>query len=196
MQLFDILLHLLVEWLFFRKLDKNPTYYMLEFFMVSRWREWLMEKGGFQTNKLSFMVFYRTKGCNKTVKITRGWIYLWRGGNHEPFVEFCGSKGSFLKLWGHSITTWTSSGRSHYREVPHWDVSNWARHNWKCFLAYNLFFLFFLISYIFDTSKCATNYIISFEVYHCFIGQKILKLWRQESQPFGQNPAQISIPVQ
>ena len=31
--------------------------------------------------------------------------------------------------------------------------------------------IFFLISYIFDTSKCATNYIISFEVEHDgFIG--------------------------
>ena len=28
-----------------------------------------------------------------------------------------------------------------------------------------------------------------------FIGQKILKLWRQERRPFGPNPAQISIPV-
>ena len=46
----------------------------------------------------------------------------------------------------------------------------------------------FFISYIFDISKCATNYIISFEVYDGFIGQKILKLWRQESLPFGPNP--------
>ena len=58
-----------------------------------------------------------------------------------------------------------------------------------------VFGFFFQISYIFDTSKCATNCIISFEVYDGFIGQKILKLWRQESQPFGPNPAQISIPV-
>ena len=48
------------------------------------------------------------------------------------------------------------------------------------------------VSYIFDKSKCATNCIISFEVYYGFIGQKILKLWRQKSQPFGPNPAQIS----
>ena len=54
---------------------------------------------------------------------------------------------------------------------------------------------FYKISYIFDTSKCAKNDIISFEVYDGFIGQKILKLWRQESWPFGPNPAQISIPV-
>ena len=59
----------------------------------------------------------------------------------------------------------------------------------------NVSSLSFLNSHIFDTSKCATNHIISFEVYDGFIGQKILKLWRQESQPFGQNPAQISIPV-
>ena len=39
MQLFDILLHLLVEWLFFRKLDKNPTYYMQEFFL------WYQDEG-------------------------------------------------------------------------------------------------------------------------------------------------------
>ena len=51
------------------------------------------------------------------------------------------------------------------------------------------------ISYIFVTSKCATNYRDIFEVYNGFIGQKILKLWRQESWPFGPNPAQISIPV-
>ena len=48
--------------------------------------------------------------------------------------------------------------------IPWIDVSNGARHR------------FFRISYIFDTSKCATNYIISFEVYDGFIGQKILKL--------------------
>ena len=34
------------------------------------------------------------------------------------------------------------------------------------------------------TSKCAANYIISFEVYNGCIGQQILKLWRQESWPF------------
>ena len=43
------------------------------------------------------------------------------------------------------------------------------------------------LSYIFliCTSKCAADYVIWFEVYDDFIGQKILKLWRQESQPFG-----------
>ena len=37
------------------------------------------------------------------------------------------------------------------------------------------------LSYIFliCTSKCAANYVISFEVYDGFIGQKILKLLRQ-----------------
>ena len=39
-----------------------------------------------------------------------------------------------------------------------------------------VFGFFFQISYIFDTSKCATNCIISFEVYNGLIGQKILKL--------------------
>ena len=34
----------------------------------------------------------------------------------------------------------------------------------------------FKISYIFDTSKCATNYGDIFEVNDGFIGQKILKL--------------------
>ena len=31
------------------------------------------------------------------------------------------------------------SNQSHYREVPRWGVSNGARHNWKCFLAYKIF---------------------------------------------------------
>ena len=31
--------------------------------------------------------------------------------------------------------------QSHYREVPRWGVSNGARHNWKCFLAYKKMFL-------------------------------------------------------
>ena len=35
---------------------------------------------------------------------------------------------------------------------------------------------YFKVSYIFDTSKCATNYRDIFEVYDDFIGQKILKL--------------------
>ena len=56
-------------------------------------------------------------------------------------------------------------------------------------------FFFFKVSYTFDTSKCATIYRNIFEVYDGFIGQKILKLLRQESWPFGPNPAQISIPV-
>ena len=36
-----------------------------------------------------------------------------------------------------------------------------------CFQNYHIFF---------NTSKCAANYVISFEVYDGFIGQKILKL--------------------
>ena len=35
---------------------------------------------------------------------------------------------------------------------------------------------FFIVSYVFNTSKCATNYRNIFEVYDGFIGQKILKL--------------------
>ena len=43
------------------------------------------------------------------------------------------------------------------------------------------------LSYIFffNTSKCTANYVISFEINDGFIGQKTLKLWRQESLPFG-----------
>ena len=69
---------LLVEWLFFKKLYKNAPSYVLFFYGIKMkgMAEVCLEKGGFQTNKLSFMLFYRTKGCNKTVKITRGWIYL------------------------------------------------------------------------------------------------------------------------
>ena len=50
------------------------------------------------------------------------------------------------------------SDQSHYREVPRWGVSNGARHNWKCFLAYKK------LSYTFDKSKCATNYRDIFDV--------------------------------
>ena len=39
-----------------------------------------------------------------------------------------------------------------------------------------IFKCFKKISYIFDTSKCATIYRNIFEVYDGFIGQKILKL--------------------
>ena len=42
-----------------------------------------------------------------------------------------------------------------------------------------------IVIYLFNTTKCAANYVILFEVYDGFIGQKILKLWRQESWPFG-----------
>ena len=43
------------------------------------------------------------------------------------------------------------------------------------------------LSYIFliCTLKCAANYVIYFEVYDGFICQKILKLGKQESWPFG-----------
>ena len=57
---------------------------------------------------------------------------------------------------------------------------------------YSVFLKFHIFLY---TSKCATNYWDIFEVYDGFIVQKILKLWRQKSRPFGPNPAQISIPV-
>ena len=40
----------------------------------------------------------------------------------------------------------------------------------------NFFQCFLKVSYIFDTSECATNYRDIFEVYDGFIGQKILKL--------------------
>ena len=39
-----------------------------------------------------------------------------------------------------------------------------------------------IIYFLIHTSKCAAYYVISFEVYD---GIKILKLWRQESLPFG-----------
>ena len=45
--------------------------------------------------------------------------------------------------------------------------------------------IFKIIIYFFNTSKCAANYVISFAVYDGFICQKVLKLWRQESWPFG-----------
>ena len=45
--------------------------------------------------------------------------------------------------------------------------------------------IFKIIVYFFNTSKRATIYVISFEVYDDLIGQKTLKLWRQESWPFG-----------
>ena len=38
---------------------------------------------------------------------------------------------------------------------------------------------------------CHKLYHFIWGMYDGFIGQKILKLWRQESQPFGPNPAQI-----
>ena len=44
---------------------------------------------------------------------------------------------------------------------------------------------FKIIRYFFNTSKCATNHVISLEGYDGFIGQKYLMLWRQESWPFG-----------
>ena len=47
----------------------------------------------------------------------------------------------------------------------------------------------------FNTLECATKIETQFEIYDGFIRQNILKLCRQESWPFGLNPAQISIPV-
>ena len=51
----------------------------------------------------------------------------------------------------------------------------------------NLKVFVFQISYIFDTSKCATNCIISFEVYDGFNGQKV---WSNEGRKVGHS-AQI-----
>ena len=53
-----------------------------------------------------------------------------------------------------------------------------------------------IIIYFFNTSKCAANYVISFEVYDGFIDQKILKLWRQESLPFSLGWAAYFIIIQ
>ena len=49
--------------------------------------------------------------------------------------------------------------------------------------------IFKIILHFFNTSKCAANYVISFEVYDGFICQKILKQWRQESRPFSPGSA-------
>ena len=38
--------------------------------------------------------------------------------------------------------------QSHYREIPRWGVSNGTRHNWKCFLAYKRFEVFFTKFYM------------------------------------------------
>ena len=40
------------------------------------------------------------------------------------------------------------------------------------------------LSYIFNTSKCAVNYVISFKVYDGFIGQKILKVGKSPIRPW------------
>ena len=45
--------------------------------------------------------------------------------------------------------------------------------------------IFKIIINFLTTLICAANYVIWFEVYDGLIGQKILKLWRQESWPFG-----------
>ena len=42
----------------------------------------------------------------------------------------------------HYTAVATDCRQSHYREVPKWGVSNVARHNWKCFLAYKEFKVF------------------------------------------------------
>ena len=55
--------------------------------------------------------------------------------------------------------------------VAHLDVSKYMK--LKKTKNFKFFRIFFKISYIFDTSKYAANYIISFEVYDGFIGQKI-----------------------
>ena len=63
---------------------------------------------------------------------------------------------------------------------------SWPIKNLKCF---------YKILYVSETSKCATFIRKIFEVHGGFIGQTILKLRRQEIQPFGPNPAKISIPL-
>ena len=80
------------------------------------------------------------------------WKFCWL-----HWVQFYSEVGTGFLL---SCDNQYRKEQSHYREVPRWGVSNEARHNWKCFLAYEKFKVFFLISYIFDISKCATNCII------------------------------------
>ena len=65
-------------------------------------------------------------------------------------------KHSFRWLWP-SLHTHM---QSHYREVPRWGVSNGARHNWKCFLAYKKFEVFFF------------NFICFWYIKMCHIYQK------------------------
>ena len=115
------------------------------------------------------------------------WKHAKRNKNRKKYLL------SFLEIWWFQYRVWKKVllQQSHYREVPQWGVSNGARHNWKCFLAY--IWKFFQNHHMFfNTLKCATNHVMSFEVYGCFMVQKILKLWRQQSWPFCPNPVQIS----
>ena len=64
-------------------------------------------------------------------------------------------------------------------KVMRWSVSNGARHNWKCFLDYKKFEVFFFKFYMFLIHQNLPHLSETF-----YSGQKILKLWRQESLPF------------
>ena len=64
--------------------------------------------------------------------------------NWKSFLKFCGLlriyelyKSKCVGL--RSVVAVPNCAQSHYREVPRWGVSNGARHNWKCFLAYKIF---------------------------------------------------------
>ena len=82
----------------------------------------------------------------------------WRSRRHQKSYEQCIEKVSTTAIQA------SSSKQSHYREVPQWGVSNGARHNQKCFLAYKKFkFFFFFKFHIFLIRQNAPQ-IISFHL--------------------------------
>ena len=74
--------------------------------------------------------------------------------------------------------------QSHYREVLRWGVSNGARHNWKRFLAYKkkLKWVFFKFHIFLIHQNVPQIILFHLRIHDGFIGQKILKLWRQQDR--------------
>ena len=117
-----------------------------------------------------------------------GWRLRWWSTCYLRFFSWLLDQVIYLKLREIKIsvvTIWANSQNSncfnHGRRKVHDYLLLLV---WKSLIWFTEQHIFKVIIYLFNTSKCAANYVISFEVHDDFIGQKTLKLWRQKIWPF------------
>ena len=124
--------------------------------------EWIFGGGLIQVNLCQKFLFLHqlthniTKDCSLNYEF-RTWklqaqnmlrtqiVFLFLFWHSEQFMYTTCSELAIFMYWtcNSMKNLLLYYGQSHYREVLRWGVSNGARHNWKCLLAYKKFVVFF-----------------------------------------------------